>query len=220
MPPDALSLLFESFSQVDGSTTRRFGGTGLGLAISKQLVGLMGGAIGAESQLGRGSAFWFTVVLQRSPATERAAPVTEIIALAGRRALIVDDNNTNRRLLVKLLSRWGITAVEAAAPSRVSRCCGPRADGQRFDMALIDFQLPHLDGLQLASAIRADPIHAGSPDRHALVRTDRGPRRSGPAPVDGGLPEAGSCLGIVARAARVVSVLDTGAPDAEPGSAG
>jgi signal transduction histidine kinase/ligand-binding sensor domain-containing protein/DNA-binding response OmpR family regulator len=156
MPPDALSRLFESFTQVDGSTTRRFGGTGLGLAISKQLAGLMGGAVGAESQLGRGSAFWFTVVLQRSLSTERAAPVEEIDALAGRRALIVDDNDTNRRLLVKLLSRWGITVVEVhGAAEGLKLLAAP--DGLPFDLALVDFQMPHLDGLQLANAIRANP---------------------------------------------------------------
>ena len=106
--------LFQSFSQVDASTTRKFGGTGLGLAISKRLAELMGGRMWVESEEGRGSTFRFTVVMAAAPGRSRTWLAAGSGALAGKRLLVVDDNATNRRILLKLAQGWGIAARECA----------------------------------------------------------------------------------------------------------
>ncbi len=156
IPADRRERLFRSFSQVDASTTRQFGGTGLGLAISKQLVELMGGSMGVESQPGRGSSFWFRVpflkVSAASATRELATP-----ELRGLRALVVDDNGTNREILFRQLSAWGLrveTACEGTSALEVLR--REAAAGKPVEIALIDFHMPTMDGLELARQVRAD----------------------------------------------------------------
>jgi signal transduction histidine kinase/CheY-like chemotaxis protein/ligand-binding sensor domain-containing protein len=159
MTPEACARLFQSFTQVDASATRRHGGTGLGLAISKQLVELMGGRIGVESTPGRGSTFWFTLSLGAS----RTPPphATELPDFKGRRVLVVDDNATNRRILSQLLRRWELSVDDAAdGGSALLKLRNGVRDNRPFDLALLDYQMPGMDGLQLAAAIRSDPVLA------------------------------------------------------------
>jgi CheY-like chemotaxis protein len=153
---DVQPRLFDSFTQADSTTTRRFGGTGLGLAISKRLVGLMGGEIGLTSEPGRGSTFRFTVRL----ATGEAAPPAprRDDALRGLRALVVDDNATNRMVLMRNLARWGLRVVEA--PGGAEALAALRSAEAPFALVLLDFQMPEMDGLELARQIRADPALA------------------------------------------------------------
>jgi signal transduction histidine kinase/CheY-like chemotaxis protein/ligand-binding sensor domain-containing protein len=155
MTPEAKKKLFQSFTQVDDSAARRHGGTGLGLAISKQLVDLMGGTIGVESEPGRGSKFWFTVVFgvssQPNPLPAQAAD------FSGKRILIVDDNRTNRRVLSHLLHGWGVAAEEAAGGDEaLKRLRDGDRTGQPFDAAILDYQMPGMNGIDLAGHIRAD----------------------------------------------------------------
>jgi PAS domain S-box-containing protein len=148
---DRLSRLFESFSQLDASTTRRFGGTGLGLAISKRLAELMGGTIWAESRAGEGSTFHFTIGAEEAPAPapahERGAPPQ----LRGRRVLIVDDNPTNRHILRRQAESWGMLARDTAYPAQAVEWIGR---GDPFDLAILDMQMPGMDGVTLAAEIR------------------------------------------------------------------
>jgi two-component system, sensor histidine kinase and response regulator len=160
--PPQLDRLFRPFTQVDGSTTRRFGGTGLGLAISKQLVDLMGGRIGAESTEGQGSVFWFTVTLQKPPAdVER--PTFPVADVAGSRVLVVDDFAANRQLVVALLTAWGCQAGEVSdARDAVGVLRAAAQAGQPYDAAVLDMQMPYMDGLMLGRLIKSDPLVAST----------------------------------------------------------
>ena len=153
--PDRLEQIFESFSQADASTSRRFGGTGLGLAISRRLVEMMGGQLWAESTgvPGEGSIFHFTVAAEPAEVPAGRGRSFAVPDLAGRRVLVVDDNATNRRILVAQLARWGVTPLEASSPREALEFMGR---GEVPDLAIIDFLMPEMNGLELARAIRAD----------------------------------------------------------------
>src|SRR5262249_9493917 len=151
-PKDRFDRLFKVFSQVDASTTRQYGGTGLGLAISKRLSELMGGRIWAESELGKGSTFHFTIVADEVEALERAAADGEQPGLAGKRVLIVDDNASNRLLLKLQTERWGMRARDTNSPALALEWV---IRGDPFDVALLDYQMPEMDGIALAQEIRA-----------------------------------------------------------------
>jgi ammonium transporter len=155
VPEERLHRLFRPFSQIDASTTRRFGGTGLGLAICKQLVELMGGEIGVDSRPGRGSTFWFTVCLQRAEASASAAVMPE--DLRGLRVLVVDDNATNREILDEQLTSWGF-AVDcvASAAEAVDRLRQVVAAGQGYRLAIVDMQMPGQDGLDLVGQMKRE----------------------------------------------------------------
>ena len=152
--PEGQARLFQSFSQVDTSTTRRHGGTGLGLAISKRLAELMDGQIGVESEPGNGSTFWFTARFETRPAPAERPPVE----LYGHRVLIVDDNATNRQIVEKYCAAWGMlcgSAADGTQALQMLRAAGAR--GEPYDLAILDLQMPEMDGVELAQAISADP---------------------------------------------------------------
>jgi PAS domain S-box-containing protein len=157
IPAEVQPRLFGSFTQADVSTTRKFGGTGLGLAISKRLVGLMGGDIGLTSEPGCGSTFRFTVRLAKGEAPPPAPRRSD--ALRGLRALVVDDNATNRMVLTRNLALWGMFVAEA--PGGPEALAALRSAEETFDLALLDFQMPDMDGLDLARHIKADPALTG-----------------------------------------------------------
>ena len=151
IPEERLAILFDSFSQVDASTTRKFGGTGLGLAISKRLSELMGGKLWVESILGRGSTFYFTLQLVQSH-DKRVVPLEmQQSDLRGKRVLIVDDNATNRDILRRQVEAWGMHPAEVAsgqeALARLQIDSG-------FDVGIIDMQMPSMDGVMLAQNIK------------------------------------------------------------------
>jgi PAS domain S-box-containing protein len=150
-----LAQMFMPFIQADDSTTRRFGGSGLGLAIVKQLVEMMGGDVGAESVLGEGSCFWFTVPFELA-ANPRASDGKQAV-LAGTKLLVVDDNATNRRLIAQLGARWDmeVTTASGAAEALV-HLREAAAHHQPFDCAALDLHMPDTNGIELARAMRAD----------------------------------------------------------------
>ncbi len=152
IPPDRFDRLFKSFSQADAATTRRYGGTGLGLAICQRLCELMGGRIWAESEVGKGSTFHVTIVAEAVPAPVRALWQSGHPQLRGRRALIVDDNRTNRRILKLQTERWGMHARETHSPLEALEWI---RRGDPYDVALLDYQMPDMDGIALAGEMRA-----------------------------------------------------------------
>lgn len=163
VPADRLESLFHSFTQADSSTTRKFGGSGLGLAISRQLAELMGGTMWVESVVGEGSMFAYTVIVSRSeemPAANLAGPQRGI---AGRHVMVVDDNQTCGELTAAQLERWGLTSTRVRS--------GPEAlaalDAETFDLAIIDYAMPTMDGVMLSRLLQARgasfPIVLASP---------------------------------------------------------
>ncbi len=152
IPEDRMNRLFQSFSQVDASTTRRFGGTGLGLAISKRLSEMMGGNMWVESKLGEGSAFHFTIQAEAAPAPMRAYLDEIQPVLESQRVLIVDDNATNRLILTRQLEMWQMQPQATESPLEALEWIGGE---ENFDLAILDMQMPEMDGLTLATEIRA-----------------------------------------------------------------
>ena len=155
--PDAQRTLFEPFTQADSSTTRKYGGTGLGLAISRQLVEMMRGNIGVESTPGRGSTFWFTVRLQKQAVGGTLlVPREDVFGL--KRALIVDDNQTNRKVLRYYLRSWRLESECVSGGPEALRVLRQGAvEGKPFTLVITDLRMPEMDGLALARAIKADP---------------------------------------------------------------
>ena len=174
MTAEQMGRLFEAFSQGDASTTRRYGGTGLGLAISQRLTELMGGRIGVTSEVGRGSEFRFTI---RAPAAE--APVTGRRdlsgvqpSLRGKLVLVVDDNATNRRIVIAHLDAWGMSARATGSPLEAAGWIGA---GERFDAGILDMHMPEMDGVTLARGIRE---HAAGGTLPLILFTSLGRREA------------------------------------------
>lgn len=151
IPEDRMDRLFASFSQVDASTTRRYGGTGLGLAISKRLVELMGGTMWVESEEGKGSTFHINLPVEAAEVPTRVAVQSALPQLAGKRILVVDDNATNREIVARHTRSWGMEAVAIASPSEA---LARIEEGEKFDVAVLDLVMPEMDGLALAREIR------------------------------------------------------------------
>ena len=153
--PDNLRQIFDSFSQEDGSTTRKYGATSLGLAISKQLVELMGGSIDVRSTPGQGSMFSFTVPLAREV---RSEVELSLDALAGRRILVVDDNATNREILREHLQSWRVHVTEATSGANaLEQLRSAAGNGGPFDLVVLDYQMPEMSGMDVLRVIRAEP---------------------------------------------------------------
>ena len=160
IPAHKIDKLFKSFSQVDASTTRKYGGTGLGLAISHQLAENMGGSMWVESEEGVGSIFHFTILVDIDKEAKPLYVMDDIPELSGKRILIVDDNKTNRLILTKQTETWGMQAIAVES--------GPKAlemieKGEKFDVAILDMQMPDMDGFTLAEKISTNKDYTALP---------------------------------------------------------
>jgi signal transduction histidine kinase/DNA-binding response OmpR family regulator len=159
MTPEQQGRLFQAFSQVDSSTTRKYGGTGLGLVICKQIVDLMGGEIGVRSEAGRGSVFWFTARFGKASGVIDAAPA--VANLSTVRVLVVEDNATNRLILNEQIASWDMrcdTAADAGSALELLRTAARR--GEAYELVILDMEMPGMNGVQLARAIKAEPALA------------------------------------------------------------
>ena len=157
LTPEQMGQLFQSFQQADSSTTREFGGTGLGLAITKQLAAMMGGQVGVESEFGKGSTFWFTARLRKGATPSR--PLALSGDLRGKRALVVDDNDSARQMLSDMLERQGLQA-DAVESGRAALEALDRAQvqGHPYELLLLDWQMPVMNGIELARRVRERPL--------------------------------------------------------------
>ncbi len=150
IPASRISRLFQSFSQVDSSTTRKYGGTGLGLAISKRLAELMGGTMWAESEDGKGSVFHFTIQAKQTTILQ-SKKTPSPIQLQGKRIMIVDDNETNCRILKLQAENWGMSPTVYTNPLEALKAV---TNGEKFDVSVLDMHMPHMDGVSLAKEMR------------------------------------------------------------------
>ena len=174
IPADKLGRLFQAFSQVDSSTTRKYGGTGLGLAIAAQLVGLMGGRIWVESEAGKGSTFHFTARFDLLTAPPPQRTTIDLAKTSDLSVLIVDDNATNRRILQELLVNWGMKPLAVdCGRAALTALRQAHLDGQPFALVLLDNMMPEMDGFTLTEEINRQPELVGaklmmlsSADRH------------------------------------------------------
>ena len=157
VPKDKQEKVFESFVQADGSANRKYAGTGLGLSISKRLVQLLGGKIGVESRPGKGSRFWFTVTFEKQKEFKEIS-LTLPSDIRGLRMLVVDDNQTNRTILVKILESFGCFGEEVESGTKALQMLKKAVGkGKFFDLVLLDMHMPEMDGEQTLRAIKADP---------------------------------------------------------------
>ncbi len=220
IPSDKIDGLFRKFTQADSSTARTYGGTGLGLAISKELVGLMGGEIGVHSTEGRGSEFWFTLTLPKQTGSE--PPPAPPAWVRDARMLVVDDNAAHRGFLRDRLAAWGIRVAAAhEGVAAVSALLQAHEEGDPFTAAIVDFQMPGMDGAALAKAIKAHDLLRGT----RLVMMSEVARRSDL----GRAKELGfsACLTKPVRQSDLLDILGTvmrpaslGAPEASQASRG
>ena len=158
IPTDSLDQLFQPFTQADASTTRKYGGTGLGLSIAKGLVEMMGGSIGATSQPGVGSTFWFTVALAKGASLSRASEESQLADMADLRILAVDDNETNRKVLAGMLESWGCRHSEVSGgEAALAALREAAAQGDPFRVAVLDMHMPGMDGETLGALVKKDP---------------------------------------------------------------
>jgi len=162
IPHDKLDVIFESFSQADTSTTRKYGGTGLGLTISSQLIDLMGGRIWPESEPGKGSTFFFTLSLP-AVSSDALAAYQKTGRVTGMPVLVVDDNSTNRRVLTEMLQNWKMTPTAVSGASEALEVLAQAyRNGKPYPLALVDMQMPGMDGFELAENIRKHPEYLAS----------------------------------------------------------
>jgi len=177
--PDRIGRLFQSFSQADASISRRFGGTGLGLVISQRLAEAMGGSLTAESPgvPGQGSTFHLWIVMRAARQDQTHEQTDDAGSLTGRRALVVDDSATNRRILVAQLRRFGMETRDTGSPSEA---LGWVRAHDRFDVVLSDLHMPGMDGLELAGAIRGEPESLLLP---VIILSSIGERSPADAPI-------------------------------------